>query len=709
MMKKWVLAAGLLSLAMSMGCRNVRGINKINVAVTDAGNLSVLYVGQQVQFTATVTGTSNTAVTWSLSADIACTGNPSPCGTLSSSGLYTAPAVSPGNSVNITITATSQADSTISGSLSVRVHQITVVITPNSPNVGVNLSQQFVAVAVPDDAPQTFTWSNPTCTTPPCGTISVPDPNNTALAVYKAPGSPSPANDVKFVATSTVDTTGFTQATVTVVKSRLVANATYPFRFSGFNSNGATAMAGFLVVANDGVSLSGVEDLQTATGGFNEYAITGTYSAVSNNQGKIDLSGAPGGTPNKFTVVLDANGDIQMIESDVNGTGSGVIEQLTTAPSKFNLASLCGSFVFGVTGVHLSGTRVGYAGVLPMDGNGNIGTACGGGASPGLVDINDGGTASSANDVGGTYTMSGGVGSMNLTSSTFGSFHFNLYVVSGVVPPKANNPTTLYAISTDANPVISGTVVFQDPNGAPYNTGTFKNGNASVVSLTGVGNSGANVSLTIATTDGNGGLSGNFDQNDDGTIVSVSNFSTGYTYAGTGSGRYTFKLLGNPSANPVVPPLPFVLYASGANKGFILDQSSPSVMAGTMYLQTAPKGQAGIFAPSNFPGTWAAATTSSGASNVDPIAANLLLTWVNDETSPACTNQCVDGTQYDASGSQTFTTETYAIQASGFGKFSPISPATTPNYVLYVIDITHVLAMDVDSTNANASIIYAQQ
>ena len=81
----------------------------------------------------------------------------------------------------------------------------------------------------------------------------------------------------------------------------------------------------------------------------------------------------PAGIPNTYTVVLDANGDIQMIESDSNGTGSGVIEQLTTAPSKFDLTSLSGSFVFGFTGVDISGKRVGYAGVLPMDGSGHIG------------------------------------------------------------------------------------------------------------------------------------------------------------------------------------------------------------------------------------------------------------------------------------------------------------------------------------------------
>lgn len=702
MTKKWVLAAALLSLAISMGCRNVTGVSKVKVAVSD-GDLSVLYVTQVVQFTAAVTGTSNTAVTWSMSGT-ACTGNPNPCGTLSSTGLYTAPTTPP-NPAQVTITATSQADSAASDSMRVTVKHITVQITPNPSNVGVNLNQQFTAVVIPDDAPQTVTWTIPNCTGGNCGNINQ---NN---GIYSAVGATAGATlSVQAAVDPSLDPSGSSTADVTVVKSRLGGNSSnatnYAFRFSGFDTlHNATALVGSFVVSTDGIHItSGVEDVQTATGGSNEYSVTGTYSPVSNNNnlGTVSLVGAPASVPNTYTVVLDANGDIQMIESDNNGTGSGVIEQLTTDPSKFGLTSLCGPFVFGFTGVDLTGKRVGYTGVLPMDGAGHIGTACGGTTSPGLVDINDGGTASSASDVSGSYTMNNGAGSMTLTSGTFGAFHFNLYVVSGVNPPKANNPTTLYAISTDANPVISGTVVFQAPDKNNYNNQTFDG--ISVVSLTGADNSGANVSLTIVNTDGQGNLSGNFDQNDAGTIVSVSNFSTGYTYSATGTvGRYTFKLLGNPTANPVVPPLTFVLYASAANQGFLLDQSSTSVITGSMVLQTAPKGL-GFFSASNIPGTYAAATTSSGTSGVDPIAANLLLTFVKP------LQGAVSGNQYDAGHAPPGETVTgsYTLQGSGSGTVTLTAPSAE-SYVIYAIDITHILAMDVDKTNTNASIIYAQQ
>ena len=87
------------------------------VTITSQSGVSVspinasLTAGQSQQFTATVTATSSTAVTWSVNGVV---GGSSTTGTISNSGLYTAPnAVTAGNGVNIT--ATSQADPTLSG------------------------------------------------------------------------------------------------------------------------------------------------------------------------------------------------------------------------------------------------------------------------------------------------------------------------------------------------------------------------------------------------------------------------------------------------------------------------------------------------------------------------------------------------------------------------------------------------------------------
>jgi len=69
------------------------------------------------QFAATVANTSNTAVTWSVSG---VTGGNATVGTISATGLYTAPATVPSPAA-VTVTARSQADTTKSGSATVTI------------------------------------------------------------------------------------------------------------------------------------------------------------------------------------------------------------------------------------------------------------------------------------------------------------------------------------------------------------------------------------------------------------------------------------------------------------------------------------------------------------------------------------------------------------------------------------------------------------
>src|SRR5208282_5881464 len=80
----------------------------VTVSVSPA--TATLHGGQTQQFTASVTNTSNTAVTWTIS--------PAGTGTINSSGLYTAPATI-STQQTVTVTATSQASPTASASSTV--------------------------------------------------------------------------------------------------------------------------------------------------------------------------------------------------------------------------------------------------------------------------------------------------------------------------------------------------------------------------------------------------------------------------------------------------------------------------------------------------------------------------------------------------------------------------------------------------------------
>src|SRR5258707_15408114 len=89
------------------------GSSPVQISVTIFPTSTTVAVGHTQQFTASVTGTTNTAATWSVAGG---TSN----GTISTIGLYTAPATLPSPS-QVTVTATSQADSSKSASATVTV------------------------------------------------------------------------------------------------------------------------------------------------------------------------------------------------------------------------------------------------------------------------------------------------------------------------------------------------------------------------------------------------------------------------------------------------------------------------------------------------------------------------------------------------------------------------------------------------------------
>jgi hypothetical protein len=722
MMKNLLFAMALLSLALAGGC--AKGGNGVVPTVTvsaPAGiNASALYPGQpNVTFTAITTSPADAQVTWSLTGT-ACTGTPNPCGTIdATTGAYQTP-TSP---VSATVTATLQSDAGVKGTLPIAVIPVTVVVTPLAVNVGVSSVQQFVAVAVPDDAPQTFTW-DATSGSLSCGAC---DTSIAGLVAYTAPNDP--ATGVTVTAASIVSevppTEGIGTSKVTVVASRLLPG-TYGFRFSGYdsnNNNSPVAAAGSLTVGTDGTVTGGVEDVVIGDT-YNQYtSVAGSYSPTpvtppttpatyDNNLGTLTLDAtASGGPKHTYTAVLTASGTIRMIESDGTGTGSGVLQKSGT----FGPATQ--TFAFGFTGVDSSGNRVGYAGSLPMyPANATQCTSVTNNLAPcisgALVDSNDNGTTNSYTNVTGTYAQNGsGVWGMTLTLSSSITLNFDFYVSGGATQTKtAANPLTLYAISTGGTyPTLSGDMVYQVP--LTYNNAAFSG--TSVSNLTGVqvvnsapvANS-SNVALIVGTTDGTssgtngaGGFTGTFDQNNNGTITSVGSTAPfSYTYVATSgnAGRYTFQMLGNPNASPVVSPLTFVLYASGANRGFLLDQNSMAVMTGSMEPQLTPANFS--YTPTELPGPYAAATIPNNTFGVTPVVQNLLLTSTGGAT------YVVTGTQNTPNGSQSSLgtgSYTLANNSSGGGTGTITLPAPVPapsvtTNVIYAIDASGVPS----STNA---------
>lgn len=155
---KRLLALGFVFLMT--GCGNQSTSHPTPQPVTLSLNKTsvTLQAGATAQFSATVTGNSNTAVTWSVDSKA---GGSSSVGTITATGLYTAP----GQAGNHTVTATSEANSAESASAKVTVQAApppppppSVSITPGSSTLGVGLTQQFTATVQNVTNPSLF-WS----------------------------------------------------------------------------------------------------------------------------------------------------------------------------------------------------------------------------------------------------------------------------------------------------------------------------------------------------------------------------------------------------------------------------------------------------------------------------------------------------------------------------------------------------------------------
>jgi len=115
------------------------------VALTVSPQSVTLNFGAQQQFTASVTGSTNTGVSWTASA-----------GSITPAGLFTAPSTVG----TVTITATSQADNSVSstGTAVVRNSGVTVQLNSHPGFFGTNETFQFIAT-VTNSTNQAVTWT----------------------------------------------------------------------------------------------------------------------------------------------------------------------------------------------------------------------------------------------------------------------------------------------------------------------------------------------------------------------------------------------------------------------------------------------------------------------------------------------------------------------------------------------------------------------
>lgn len=194
------------------------------ITVTVSPTAASVGLGQTQTFTATVGGTPNLGVTWTLTqGGIACAPG---CGTISptstTSGTpttYTAPAAMPTQGATVTITAISAADASKSASATITLTQsVGITISPSTASVPVGQTQQFSATVTGTTntgVNWTLTQGGTACS-PGCGTIAPASTTSGVVTTYTAPATVPAIPAITVTVTSVADTTKSASATVTV-------------------------------------------------------------------------------------------------------------------------------------------------------------------------------------------------------------------------------------------------------------------------------------------------------------------------------------------------------------------------------------------------------------------------------------------------------------------------------------------------------------
>ncbi|HZY03426.1 MAG TPA: hypothetical protein VFF02_07980 [Anaeromyxobacteraceae bacterium] len=224
--------------------------------------------GGSVGFAAVVTGTANTAVTWSVQEGSA-------GGSVTTGGAYTAP----GSAGTYHVVATSQADPTVTGSATVTVTLVPVVavtISPQTATVAAGGTRTFTAT-VTGTTNTAVTWSVQEASG--CGSV-------TQAGVYTAPAA---AATCHVVARSNADATKSDVATVTVTAPPPpVAVAVSPASAATNSCQGLTFTATVTGTTNTAVTWSVQEGAAggtvTAAGAYTAPSTAGTYHVVATSQ-----------------------------------------------------------------------------------------------------------------------------------------------------------------------------------------------------------------------------------------------------------------------------------------------------------------------------------------------------------------------------------------------------------------------------------------
>ena len=378
---RWMVLGLCLLLCMVSGCGGnptTPPSNQVRVYVSPKS--ATLSASETQQFTAAVANATNTAVTWTLSG---CSGDA--CGTINSSGLYTAPSLIP-NYTNVAVIATLQTDSTIKGAATVENAPLSVAVSPaQSLSLGAQ-ETQVITASITGHPNRDVRWSlsGTGCTGKACGTLT----NVTGTSVsFNGPVAVPNRLVVTVTATSVADNSKYSSVTIQLMP---ISVAVVP---SPETVAAPSGTRNFRAVLQYDPTNAGVTWNLSGAGCPGDGC--GTLTDVTSSSA---IYHAPDITPDPPTVTLTATSVTDNTKSDVS-----------TIMVSGAVSALKGKYAFLIRGYRrVSGivTVETMAGHFDADGNGDF---------VGLWDANRGPTSDQAQSIIGTYTIHpDGHGSMTI-------------------------------------------------------------------------------------------------------------------------------------------------------------------------------------------------------------------------------------------------------------------------------------------------------
>jgi hypothetical protein len=448
--------------------------------------------------------------------------------------------------------------------------------------------------------------------------------------------------------------------------SNTLLSGSYSFLFHGFDSGGNVEMAGNFTASGTGTIQGGQLDSNRSGGTLGVFTgsqFTGTYTIGSDGRGTMqwittNSKGAMSTT--NYVLAEDSGGNFHMIENDTLGTpqthGSGIIKPVVGGA--LTAAAFSGNYVLELDGQDNLGKSEVIVGVAHADGVSQV--------TPGMFDVNDGGTYSPAV----AFTATFAVGSSNNKGLLFLTYQipgsapvttqYTFYFVS------ANDIFLMAITPTDAlDPRLGGEMFLQQP-GAAFDATALSG--ISVATGSGLDGSNATVLVGLLTGDGTSVASVSYDQNDGGAVTANNTATGSYVADPSGDGRMAFTGLGARFA---------AAYLTGPNQGLLIG-SDAAVTYGFLDAQTSTA----PFSTTSIQGGY----TLSAETTLDPATLNISgqlnslngngsMTGILDESDN-------DGTPHT---DQTVVIPNYVVGASGRGTMQIGSTIGLPSGMVFYI------------------------